>query len=264
MSEQVQVLTTKEVLGREFTIYGSVYEPLFLAKDVAKMIEYDLASINKMLKSIDDDEKLIGTLFRSGQNRQIWFLTENGLYEVLMQSRKPIAKQFKSQVKAILKEIRLYGGYIPGNTAEEVNQNALDIANRKIADLNKQFSELNYQYQLMRNDNNQLNNRLNQLYDEIETKCNAEVERAKYYTSQDVLNTVHAPIYKNDIDLYIQILGWKKQVGLSITVDGSKISQLFAGEDGIIFTEEGYKELVHFINHSRKVIYYNLKETNLI
>lgn len=24
-----------------------------------------------------------------------WFLTENGLYEVLMQSRKPIAKQFK-------------------------------------------------------------------------------------------------------------------------------------------------------------------------
>lgn len=25
----------------------------------------------------------------------MWFLTDDGLYEVLMQSRKPIAKQFK-------------------------------------------------------------------------------------------------------------------------------------------------------------------------
>ncbi|WP_300854391.1 BRO family protein, partial [uncultured Clostridium sp.] len=32
-----------------------------------------------------------------------WFLTEDGLYEVLMQSRKPIAKAFKKEVKKILK-----------------------------------------------------------------------------------------------------------------------------------------------------------------
>lgn len=43
-----------------------------------------------MLKTIDEDEKLVGTLFLSGQNREAWFLTEDGLYEVLMQSRKPI------------------------------------------------------------------------------------------------------------------------------------------------------------------------------
>lgn len=38
----------------------------------------------------------------------MWFLTEQGLYEC-MQSRKPIAKQFKKGVKAILKEIRTKG-----------------------------------------------------------------------------------------------------------------------------------------------------------
>lgn len=37
----------------------------------------------------------------------MWFLTEDGLYELLMQSRKPIAKQFKKQVKKMLKELRL-------------------------------------------------------------------------------------------------------------------------------------------------------------
>ena len=41
----------------------------------------------------------------------MYFLTEEGWYEVLMQSRKPIAKEFKKQVKQILKEIRKHGMY---------------------------------------------------------------------------------------------------------------------------------------------------------
>ena len=48
-----------------------------------------------MLKKIDEDENLMNTIYASGQRRQMWFLTEDGLYEVLMQSRKPIAKAFK-------------------------------------------------------------------------------------------------------------------------------------------------------------------------
>lgn len=51
-----------------------------------------------MLSLVDDGEKLKRTLYVSGQNREMWFLTEDGLYEVLMQSRKPIAKKFKRWV----------------------------------------------------------------------------------------------------------------------------------------------------------------------
>lgn len=68
-----------------------------------------------MLKSIDDEEKVkvnnIHFENRTGGNGT-WFLTEDGLYEVLMQSRKPIAKQFKKEVKKILKSIRKNGAYI--------------------------------------------------------------------------------------------------------------------------------------------------------
>lgn len=46
-----------------------------------------------------------------GSTNKQWFLTEDGLYEVLMQSRKPIAKAFKKEVKQILKTIRLNGMY---------------------------------------------------------------------------------------------------------------------------------------------------------
>lgn len=107
IKNQISTLQKSNLLGREFTIYGTAENPLFLAKDVAEMIGHTQPS--KMVDVIDDEEKLMGTLFLSGQNREVWFLTEDGLYEVLMQSRKPIAKEFKKGVKTILKEIRKNG-----------------------------------------------------------------------------------------------------------------------------------------------------------
>lgn len=52
------VINEQEVLGKHFRIFGTIDNPLFLAKDVAGWIEYDVSSINKMLNNIDDDEKV--------------------------------------------------------------------------------------------------------------------------------------------------------------------------------------------------------------
>ncbi|GAB3065521.1 phage antirepressor [Salinicoccus sesuvii] len=116
--EQLQVLTEQTILNQNFKIYGTQEEPMFLAKDVADWIEHSRTS--EMLKSIDDDEKLMQTILASGQNRQMWFLTEDGMYEVLMQSRKPIAKKFKKQVKEVLKDIRQHGMYATSQTVESM------------------------------------------------------------------------------------------------------------------------------------------------
>lgn len=97
-------------LGKEVDVYGTAENPLFLAKDVAEWIEH--SDVSMMVKNIDEDEKVSDTNPNNicgGQNA--WFLTEDGLYEVLMQSRKPIAKQFKKGVKEILKSIRKTGAY---------------------------------------------------------------------------------------------------------------------------------------------------------
>ena len=45
-------------------------------------------------------------IFVSGQNRNMWFLTEDGFYEVCTQSTKPNAKIFKKEVKKILKRVK--------------------------------------------------------------------------------------------------------------------------------------------------------------
>lgn len=105
----MKIIEQREVLGKEFKIYGDFENPLFLAKDVANWIEH--SDISTMMRTVDDNEKLLQTLFVSGQNREMWFLTEDGLYEVLMQSRKPIAKEFKREVKQILKSVRKHGLY---------------------------------------------------------------------------------------------------------------------------------------------------------
>ncbi|XYR61382.1 phage antirepressor KilAC domain-containing protein [Bacillus amyloliquefaciens] len=117
--KQLEIIDQRELLGHQFKIYGTFEEPLFLAKDVADWIDYsfkdkhkEIRNVNMMLKNVDLDEKLMATILPSGQKREMWFLTEDGLYEVLMQSRKPIAKEFKKEVKKILKTIRKTGGYV--------------------------------------------------------------------------------------------------------------------------------------------------------
>ena len=101
------ILQTIQVQGHELDIYGTKEQPLFLAVDVAKMIDYSVGHTSHMLNNVDPDEKvLINTRSNSASigrgNPEKWFLTEYGLYEVLMQSRKPIARRFKSAVKEIL------------------------------------------------------------------------------------------------------------------------------------------------------------------
>lgn len=140
---ELKIIEQREVLGKEFKIYGTIENPLFLAKDVAEWIEH--SDVSMMLRKVDEDEKLIQTLFVSGQNREMWFLTEDGLYEVLMQSRKPIAKQFKKKVKEILKQIRLTGGYIPTSqedTDAEIMAKALLIAQKTIENKDKLIKQL--------------------------------------------------------------------------------------------------------------------------
>lgn len=104
---QMTVIKEQELLGKQFKIYGDFENPLFLAKDIASWI--GLTNVTDMISRVDTDE--VTKLNLGGLQGDCNFLTENGLYEVLMQSRKPIAKEFKKQVKVILKDIRKHGVY---------------------------------------------------------------------------------------------------------------------------------------------------------
>ena len=115
---ELTVIQQQEILGKPFTVYGDFENPLFLAREVAEWIEH--SNVSMMLQSIDDDEKELHQIGTLNNAYSAWFLTEDGVYEVLMQSRKPIAKQFKKEVKAVLKSIRKHGAYMTPETLEQV------------------------------------------------------------------------------------------------------------------------------------------------
>lgn len=113
----LEVIDERRIFDKDFRIWGTVENPLFLAKDVAVWIDYAKTGqgyydVSNMLSTVDDDEKVLRKIIVDGKSKEYWLLTEDGLYEVLMQSKKPIAKQFKKKVKEILKTIRKTGGYI--------------------------------------------------------------------------------------------------------------------------------------------------------
>ena len=131
------VLKQTELLGQQFSVYGTPQEPLFKAQEVASMLS--LKNVSDMIQRVDEEERSKLNLGRQGET---WMLTENGLYEVLMQSRKPIAKSFKKGVKSILKEIRTNGGYIatqPEDTPELIMARALMVAQSAIEKSQRQL-----------------------------------------------------------------------------------------------------------------------------
>lgn len=150
LTNSIQVLSKTELLGHKFTVYGTAENPLFLAKEVAECIDYAKTSqgyydVSRMVGTVDEEEKHLRTIFVDGRNYEMWFLTEDGLYEVLFQSRKPIAKEFKKGVKEILKTIRKTGGYIAtkqDDTPEEIMARALTIAQATLAKREERLKQL--------------------------------------------------------------------------------------------------------------------------
>jgi prophage antirepressor-like protein len=103
----VIIVETIKFNNRDINVYGTIEDPLFKAKDIGSLLEID--QIRKTLNNIDENDKLL--ILGPGNNvtgdREQYFVTEFGLYEILFISRKPLAKEFKLYVKNILKDLRL-------------------------------------------------------------------------------------------------------------------------------------------------------------
>lgn len=151
---EIKVVNEQTVLGKNFKIYGDFENPLFLAKDVAEWIEH--SNLTMMINSIDEDEKIISrTKDCLGRENTATFLTENGLYEVLMLSRKPVAKQFKKEVKKILHQLRTKGGYITEKGLGAILDNP-DYLMELINESGKRLVEMRKRAEIAENKNNLL------------------------------------------------------------------------------------------------------------
>ena len=91
----------------------------FCARDVADMIEYK-SDTNQWNKWLDDEDKLTVQNARSGQNRNMTYISESALYRVLIKTDAPKAKPFERWVtKTVLPSLRKNGEYKMPSTDSE-------------------------------------------------------------------------------------------------------------------------------------------------
>lgn len=91
---------------RLLDVYRSLEEPIFKALDVAKMIDYSEGNTTRLLELCEEDEKLNLPVVVAGQRRNINFVTETGLYNILSQSRKPLARKWRRVIHDQLVQMR--------------------------------------------------------------------------------------------------------------------------------------------------------------
>ena len=136
MSGVQNVIGTTTINGFLFEIYGTVENPLFLAKDIAIVLEH--SHVPTMMQSVDDEEKLVCTILTSGQRREMNCVTEDGFYELMMLSRKPIAKDFKKGVKKVLHELRTKGEVRTNYNIPKTYADALQLAANQAKQIEEQ------------------------------------------------------------------------------------------------------------------------------
>lgn len=112
---------SNESLGQVRTVITASGEPLFCLADVCGVI--GLSNPTAVASRLDDDLKAKLDLgLRNGQ--QATFVTESGLYDVVIRSDSERAKPFRKWVTSeVLPSIRKHGAYMTLETIEQVIRN---------------------------------------------------------------------------------------------------------------------------------------------
>lgn len=97
--------------GHNIRVFGTTDEPWFIAKDIAQVLgiknHYDFIS------SLDEDQKDdLDTIDTIGRTQKMTIINESAVYEMIFNSRKAEAKQFRKWVcNDVLPSIRRKGKY---------------------------------------------------------------------------------------------------------------------------------------------------------
>ena len=128
MKDQVTILTN-DLFGQVRVVLQDG-EPMFCLADVCRALDLHANGVKQRLT--DDVSSTYPILDNLGRVQQATFVNEDGLYDVILDSRKPEAKQFRKWITSeVLPSIRKSGGYMvarENETPEQLMARALQVA----------------------------------------------------------------------------------------------------------------------------------------
>lgn len=116
MNSELQVFSYE---GNEVRTVQRNGEPWWVLRDVCDILE--IGNSRDVTARLDDDEKGVDIIDTLGGKQELTIISESGLYNVILLSRKPEAKNFKRWVThEVLPTIRRHGAYVTPAKLEEI------------------------------------------------------------------------------------------------------------------------------------------------
>lgn len=142
----------------EIRTAGTAENPMFCLSDICNAIGITNAR-NVKTRLDEDDVRLLDATDNLGRTQQVTFVTESGLYDVIIRSDSEHAKPFRKWVTSeVLPSIRKTGGYIAaeGLSDEEIMAKALVVAQKTIERKSLENKELKKENTRLETENIQL------------------------------------------------------------------------------------------------------------
>ena len=141
MKTNIQIFQSP-TFGSVRTMVNETGAPLFCLKDVCTALALDSKQV---VRRLDKEVVSKHPLLTEGGKQMATFINEDGLYDVILDSRKAEARAFRKWVTSeVLPQIRMTGGYIPTKDAygnrlsdEEIMMRADEIVGRTLRMLNE-------------------------------------------------------------------------------------------------------------------------------
>lgn len=137
-SAESQVVIYKSEIFGTIRTAGTPDDPKFCLNDIARVLDLTAKGVNQRLT-----KEVISTypLMTAGGVQNVLFVNEDGLYDVILDSRKPEARAFRKWITSeVLPQIRKTGGYIPVSEQDDektILAKALSIMQRTLEQKDK-------------------------------------------------------------------------------------------------------------------------------
>ncbi|PZD95200.1 phage repressor protein/antirepressor Ant [Paenibacillus sambharensis] len=107
-----------EFSGRDLRVISKSGEPWFVLKDVCELL--DLGQVAGVKRRLSEDVISNHPLETAGGKQTVTIINEDGLYDVILESRKPEAKTFRKWITSeVIPSIRKHGAYMTPETIEK-------------------------------------------------------------------------------------------------------------------------------------------------
>lgn len=167
MNETFGALTVIDIEGQAW----------FMGREIVQKLGYEINNTTSYMKYIkrfvleEDTKKMNNSnleLFgiKDGGRKGEVLINTFAIYDLVSKSPLPAARQFQIWIThEVLPSIEKHGGYIPGNTPEEIEQKAKEIADSMVKDLKDE------------------NRRIQRNYSDV-SRSNEDVAFSEYYISE--------------------------------------------------------------------------------